>query len=220
MQTEECLTGECICIDPPIGVYRDDFIAGSLAEPQQQKFEDHLLFCLKCQDDVAYFWWIMTTLKTRHVARRDSPEERGSFREAPACPLPVHAVYDRKHLDLTADYFDAFRQKQFAAASTYAGSIAYPLTVEYANGEVIAQFRKRVDKLFFRLEKNTMKERSDNGILVHTSPVDPSLIKTFELHQGDDLCLGMFEEFVMSETIQGMLDALKQFQLFLKQPKS
>ena len=65
-----------------------------------------------------------------------------------------------------------------------------------------------------------MKERSDNGILVHTSPVDPSLIKTFELHQGDDLCLGMFEEFVMSETIQGMLDALKQFQLFLKQPKS
>ncbi len=52
--------------------------------------------------------------------------------------------------------------------------------------------------------------------LIYTFPSDPAEKRTFEFHEGEDKLLGEFNEFVISNTIQGMLAAIKRFQIFMK----
>lgn len=78
--------------------------------------------------------------------------------------------------------------------------------------QVIGQFLKRARHLFFRLKKSSIGQCA----LIYTFPSDPAEKRTFEFHEGEDKLLGEFNEFVISNTIQGMLAAIKRFQIFMK----
>ncbi len=58
---------EYVCVNAKLGDLLHDYVDGILAETERKRFENHLIFCQKCQDDVAYFQWMTTTLNTRQT---------------------------------------------------------------------------------------------------------------------------------------------------------
>jgi anti-sigma factor RsiW len=63
-----------VCVNPDIGRDLHDFIDNILPEPRRKRFDNHLLFCQKCQNDVAYFRGIVSALKSRPLATRVAPQ--------------------------------------------------------------------------------------------------------------------------------------------------
>jgi hypothetical protein len=193
------LTEDFECVDPEVGEqYLHGYVADSLSNEQRQDFDDHLVFCHKCQEDLEYLRWATQQVKTHWT-----PTGEGAL-----TPLPVTALVDGNLQDLLHDYYEKPLGEQLAAAAETTAELAFPITMEYANGEIIGQFLKRAGHLFFRLKKS-----SDTCTLVYTSISES---KTFVLREGDDKRLGRFNEFVTTNTIQGMVTAIKQFQLLLK----
>ena len=204
-----------VCVDPDVGeAYLEAYRAKTLTQTQQQEFEDHLVFCLKCQRDLKYLQWVVRHLK-EHQTQIFPPHSEPV--QLPETPLPVSAVSDGKAQDLMHDYYEKPLQEQFAASAEHPAELTFPITVEYAEGQVIGQFLKRTGYLFFRLKKNRrVQEGAGEYRLVYTSPHDPADTRIFTLQEGDDRCLGLFSEFVPSKTIQGMVAAIRQFQLAIK----
>ena len=56
-----------VCVNPDIGRRLPEYRDHALTDAQQQSFEHHLLFCQKCQDDLAYFQWLVDALKSRRA---------------------------------------------------------------------------------------------------------------------------------------------------------
>jgi hypothetical protein len=195
----ESLTEDFECVDPEVGEqYLYQYLAETLSEDQRQGFEDHLVFCHKCQEDLEYLRWAVQQLKTHWTPT--------------IMPLPVTSLVDGNQQDLLHDYYEEPFMDQLAASQKTAEVVSFPITVKYAKGEVIGQFLKRGKQLFFRLKKS-----SNDCTLIYRSPSAPSESKTFEFCEGQDKRLGTFSEFVTSNTIQGMLAAIKQFHIFMKQ---
>lgn len=209
------LTEDFVCVDPEVGeAYLEAYMAKMLTKSQQQEFEDHLVFCLKCQRNLKYLQWVIRHLKDHHAQIFPAHSAPGQLPEA---PLAVSAVRDGKAQDLMHDYYQKPLQEQFAAAAEHPAELTFPITVEYAEGQVIGQFLKRAGHLFFRLKKNRRaQEEHPEYRLVYASPYDPADTRIFTLQEGDDRCLGPFSEFVPSKTIQGMVAAIRQFQLAFK----
>lgn len=191
------------CVDPEVGTeYLYNYLAESLSEDQRQDFEDHLVFCHKCQEDLEYLQWALQQLKAHWT-----PTGTGAL-----TPLPVTSLVDGNLQDLLHDYYEKPLGDQLAASTESTAELIFPITIEYANGQVIGQFLKRAGHLFFRLKKS-----STECTLIYRSPSAPSESKTFTFREGEDKRLGVFSEFVTTNTIQGMLAAIKQFHIFIKQ---
>lgn len=196
------------CIKSDIGNIILSYELGQLSEEEMELFEQHLFECEYCAnevfDDITFVEVLKTTI------------QENVMRTVPGTPLLVTSLYDRKNLNLSDDYFDRQKHERLAAAAGDVGKLAFPVTVEYADGKVVGQFRKRAGQLFFRLVNSTIKQKTYTCLLTFTPPSHPSEKKIFELHEGEDKALGDMNEFVISNTIQGFLETLKQFQLALK----
>ncbi len=204
MNTEEHTYNidELFCLDAQAGSLRlSEYLAEVLSEQQKQEFEDHLRFCLKCQEELNYVRWVIRQLK--------------GF-ESKLVPLPVIAIYDWNNKNLIHEYYETPLVKEFAAAGEHTDGLTFPITVEYDNGKVIGEFWKRAGQFSFLLKKHRLDQEGYGWSLVYTSASDPSDVKTFELHEGKEAWLGAFCEFVRSNTPKAILETLKQFQVFLK----
>ena len=80
--------------------------------------------------------------------------------------LPITSIIDGIGIDLT----DAYHRpivNQLAAASTSSERIFFPITVVYAEGQVIGQFLKRAGQLFFRLSESAINNEKSICTLVY-----------------------------------------------------
>ncbi len=197
------MTEEFECVDPEVGEqYLYNYLAETLSEDQRQGFEDHLVFCHKCQEDSEYLRWAVQQLKIHWTLTG-----KGAL-----TPLPVTSLVDGNLQDWLHDLYEEPLTERLAAAQESTGTLKFPITIEFADGQVIGQFLKRAGHLFFRLKKSL------NGCtLIYRSPSAPSESQAFEFCEGDDKRLGPFSEFVTTNTVQGMVAAIKQFQIFMQQ---
>lgn len=70
LEQELLRTDAYVCVNPEIGQYLRQYVDGRLSDSQYQEFSDHLVFCLKCQEEVAYIRWVIDTLQS-HPKRID-----------------------------------------------------------------------------------------------------------------------------------------------------
>ena len=68
-------------------------------------------------------------------------------------PLPVTAILDGNAQDLIQDYYKLPLMEQLAASTETTAELTFPMTVEYAGGQVIGQFLKRVKLEAVRLSR-------------------------------------------------------------------
>ena len=109
-----------------------------------------------------------------------------------------------------------------SASMEKSGELIFPITVEYAGGQIIGDFWRRAGypgHLFYKLKKSTIEQETYTCTLVYTSGTDPSDVRTFELREGENKRIGDFREFVTSDTRQEMLNVMRQFRLLLKRKK-
>ena len=78
------------------------------------------------------------------------------------------------------------------------------------------EYSKKLQELCHLRYLQGIKKSLNDCTLIYRSSSDPSESKTFEFREGQDKRLGPFSEFVPSNTIQGMLAAIKQFRVLLK----
>ena len=199
-EEHKMLTEDFECVDPEVGTaYLYQYLAEALSEDQRRDFDDHLVFCHKCQEDLDYLRWA-----TQQVKNHWTPTSEGAL-----TPLPLTSLLDGNLQDLSHAYHEAPLLDQLAAAQETTGTVSFPFTIAFANGEVIGQFLKRARHVFFRLKKS-----SKDCILIYTSSSES---KIFEFHEGEDKRLGTFSEFVTTNTLQGIVAAIKRFHIFMKQ---
>ncbi len=190
------------CVDPEVGQhYLHDYLAEILSDEQRQDFDNHLVFCHKCQEDLEYLRWAVQQLRAHWTPTG----------QIALTPLSMTSLVDGNLHDLLHDLYEEPLTKRLAAAQETTGTLKFPFTIEFANGQVIGQFLKRAGQLFFRLKKS-----SNVCTLIYRSPSAPSESKTFEFQEGEDKRLGAFSEFVTTNTVQSMVAAIKQFQIFMK----
>lgn len=222
LKCQEDLGEQSPCVDPEL---RDQYLAGyqqhSLSDPERQEFELHLDFCLKCQRDTGfsrqeddeYVEWAVDRFQAA-MPHQAAPSEF-FFQQDAEKSLPVSAIYDYHHLDLKPYYDEKPLSDRLAAAKDTPTRLAHPVTIEYLEGQVVGQFWKRPGGLFFRLKKGDIGQKRVVYTLIYTSATDPSETRTFEFQEGEEKRLGLFEDFVASDTIQAMIEAIKRFQLVL-----
>ena len=131
-------------------------------------------------------------------------------------PLSVTAVYDRNTPDLIHNYYQKPLMERLAASTESSGELTFPITVEYADGQIIGEFWRRAGHLFYRLKKSTIGHDKFVGILIYTSPSHPEKNQTFEIQEEYNKRIGSFREFVKTDTKQEMLNVMRRFRLFLK----
>ena len=214
MKNEEykVLLDEYECIDQNRGRYIYDYMTGAVSETQKQEFEDHLILCLKCQEDVEYMRSVVRRLKAYEEQKSTERIET-----LPEIPLTVTMIADRNDLDITPDYYGESWREELAASTGTSDTFAFPITVEYADGRVIAQFLKRMGQVFFRLKEVTIDPQEFECALVYTpSCASSAEAETFECQEEREIRLGTFHELFPADTPQGTLDGIKQFQCVLK----
>lgn len=187
------------CLDPEVG----QRLIASLAEPQSEKerteFEEHLSFCMKCRQELEDLQRSLQQLAFLEHRER-------FFRTRQQYPLVVTSIFDPgAGRELIEYYHGEPFIHELAAAET--SSEIHLLEVQYADGNVIGQFWKRVGHLFYRLKDSTIDWTNSMCKLIHT-PTQ----QTFEFHEkGQELLLGLYEDFVATDTVQGFLNAIKRF---------
>ncbi len=204
-EDEKIVTEDFECVDPQVGEhYLHGYVAESLSREACRDFENHVVFCHKCQEDLAYLRWATQQLKDHWT-----PDG--------LTPLVITALHDDIGTNLLHHYAEAPLVEQLAA-STETGAVRFPFTLTCADGQVSGQFLKRAGHLFFRLQKSAV-----DCTLIYRSPLTASELKLttsaskmFTLAEGEDKRLGAFDEFVAENTTRGILEALKRFQLFMK----
>lgn len=220
-QAEDILSYDLECVDPEVRAsHLYAYLAETLSAQARHIFDDHLFFCRKCQEDRNYLEWAIRQLQAYAVqnqASLDGEREISFFLEKHlGVPLPVTSIHDGNQRPLRDEYYEKPLLNQLAAAGGTSAELTFPFTVEYAGGQVVGEFLKRAGYLFFRMKKSAINQHKVGCTLIYTSPTDPPKILTFDLEEGDDRRLGLFQEFVSSNTIQGMLAAIKQFQVIVK----
>lgn len=190
-----------------------DYATGVSTDQELSIIRDHLELCAKCSEEV---------LRIR-LTEADLASESQSvplfFREHLNEPLPVTAVYDRNTPDLIHDYYQRPLLERLAASTGTASELTFPLTVEYADGQIVGEFWKRAGYLFYRLKKSALDQQHYLCTLVYSSSTDPTDVRTFELYEGEHKRIGDFRELVAADTKQAMLQTMQQFRMFLKQKK-
>lgn len=220
MSREKGMLEEFACIDPEVGsVYLDGYVMETLSEDQRQAFENHLVFCLPCQEGLAYRRWLVDQLQQHPPANFtfSSPQAVFFFETFLDKPLPVTSISTPDIPELIDEYQGKAVVERFAASTEASGKLTFPITVKYVDGQVIGQFHKRAGQLFYELKKSTIGGETFPCALIYTPPSDSDDFKVFQLREGLNKRLGAFQEFVPSETIQGMLKVMKQFQLVVKE---
>lgn len=208
-----------ICID--LEFRKDSFneyIDGTLSEQQRREFEDHILLCHKCREDIDYLMWVgqkAQQYQEQLKEKMSTTHPLSSLQHYLAPPLPVTSILDWNQVNLTADYYREPMRERLVADTGLSGELSFPFTITYAEGKIVGQFWRRASQIFFRLEKSTIAEVSYTCVLVYTS--SESEKKVFEFREGEEKRIGAFREIVKSETIQGMLEAMQKFQLIVKQ---
>ena len=199
---------------------QDGHILGSLplssasADQDSSIIRDHLEWCAGCAEEVLRIRLIEADMASE--SQSAPPFSREHLNKA----LPVTAVYDRNTPDLIHGYYQRPLMERLAASTGTASELTFPLTVEYADGQVIGEFWKRAGQLFYHLKKCTIQEQTYTCVLRYTSSMNPSDGRIYELHEGEHKRLGAFRDFVRSDTRQKMLNVIRQFQLLLSQKKS
>jgi len=203
---------EFICPDPELRTRAlHGYLNRSLSDAQQREFEQHLSLCLKCREDVDYLHWTGRQFQAR---RFPSLQRNG---ESPI--FSPDALYDFAKTDLLPVYHDHPLTGQLAAASSTVSGAAFPITVEYAQGQVIGEFWKRVGDLFFHLKRSTIHSKKVRCILIYRAVSAGEAELTFEFQEGEQKRLGPFQQFAASETIEDVARAIKRFQLMAKPEK-
>lgn len=196
---------EFLCPDTELRQrYLDGYLTQSLSEIEQREFEDHLQLCFKCREDVDYFHWTMRQLRTFQRIHMESV-------------LPVDALYDFADTDLLPYYAERPLTDQLAAASVRVGRVGFPITVEYLEGQVIGQFQRRVGHVFFHLKRSTIGAKKVACTLIYMDDRETGKDRKFEFQEGEEKRLGPFGDFAASDTLQDVVQALKRFQLVVKQ---
>lgn len=214
------------CVDPEAGsalLYA--YGADALNAAERLTFEDHLCFCLKCQEDLDWLRGLLRLLKTsppvslqetlRDLVQQgvvSTQEPEFFFEVYTRLPLPVTAIEDLNQTNLMLEYQETPLIERLAAA-TGTSDLAFPLTVTYLKGEIIAQFRRRAGQLFFRLQSSISAEQPIACVLQYPSPADPAALASLIVRAGEEKRLGPFQAFVPSNTMQEMLAAIKRFEL-------
>lgn len=132
---QENVTNEFVCVDPEVGEhYLYAYLAETLSETQKQEFEDHLIFCRKCQEDLEYMHWAVQQLKSYHTqiattgeecSQSKSPQDASFsqdnseifFQSYLDVPLPVTSVTDGNAQNLIHDYHEKPLIDQLAASA-------------------------------------------------------------------------------------------------------
>lgn len=197
---------EFLCPDPEVRERcLHGYLSHALSDRERREFEAHLGLCFKCREDVDYFRW--TARQIRNVQRISAE---------PA--LSPEALYDFAGTDLLPYYNDRPLTEQLAAASGRVGRVGFPVTVEYLQGQVVGEFRKRAGYLFFHLKRSTVGAQQVACALVFSAERDPGGERAFELQEGDEKRLGPLRDFAASDTIQDITQALKRFRLVVTPP--
>lgn len=214
------------CVDPESGsALLYGYVAETLTEEKRLAFEDHLCFCLKCQEDVEWLRELLHRLKasppaslcatlTRLIQQGIAPAEglEFFFRLYERLPLPVTAIEDVNQLNLMPEYQEMPLLERLAA-STETHDLAFPLTVTYFNGAMIGQFRRRAGQLFFRLQSGNLAGQVAACVLQYPSPLEPESVASVTVRPGEEKRLGPFRAFAPSNTMQELLAAIKRFEL-------
>lgn len=200
---EELLaTDELVCVEPGIGQDIGRYRNGTLTDEQRTRFENHLHFCAKCREDLEYMQWALSHARTAHAAERQQ--------DGPA--LVLTAVFDDSRKSLQ-DLYDAkpLSEKLIAGSDDSLGELEFPYIVEYAGGQAVAEFKHRVDHLFFFLKKSP-------GICrLRCRPLDDSAeARVFDLAEGDEVNVGELRDFVSVKSVEGMLNGIRRFQVLVK----
>ena len=202
---KKTLVNKLICVIPEIGDKNlSAYVAGDLSEDERQLFEEHLPFCRKCQEELKHIHWILEQFKARKEIFADSDTDINTV-------LPVTLIHDWNDKNLTPYYHKKPTTEELAAATDSVLSVAFPITVEYENGQVVGEFWNRMEQLFFRLKQCP---GSRQYLLVFHGQHLPHRTQKFKL-QGEETWLGTFSDFVASETTQGIVQAIQQFQLIV-----
>ncbi|GAK61626.1 hypothetical protein U27_01527 [Candidatus Vecturithrix granuli] len=216
------------CVDPEQGsAWLYGYAADTLAAEERQAFEDHLCFCLKCQEDLEWLRELLHSLQasppvslrvtlTRLIQQGIAPAEglEFFFQLYERCPLPVTAIEDGNQMPLLTEYQEMPLFERLAA-STESSDLAFPLTVTYLNGAIIGQFRRRAGQLFFRLQSESLTDQALACVLQYPSPLEPETVASLTVRPGEEKRLGPFRAFAPSNTMQEMLTTLKRFELRL-----
>lgn len=200
---------ERFCLDPLVGEQRlSDYLTETLSSEQRAEFEHHLSYCLKCHEDLEYLTWIFQQVTTRNSASTwEDLNSTTLYGEA----LEITSIYDWNQENLTHVYYDTPLMERLAASSDPAESLTFPITVEYADGRVIGQFWQRAGQLSYRLTKSPPDQVF---FLLYLPIVNPSKVKTFEVHLDVEQWLGDIREFIAADTPTAIVHALKQFHLY------
>lgn len=211
----EQITDDFICLDEQSrDRYFQGYLAGTLSEAQRQEFEDHIRVCFKCREELddeqhRHFNRIVRHLK----AYRQYEDAAGVFF---AEPLPITMISDYGQRDLLPYYKETPFPDRLAASSGASSAVQFPVTVEYAQGQLIGQFWNRAGQLVFRLKKSALGQEQGRCQLIYTSGSDPPEVHTFDIREGQDQRLGPFEDFIASDTLHDVSTALQRFQVILK----
>ncbi len=222
MNTQENIPLEFICTDPELREqYFDDYFEGVLQGSQKRKFEIHLRFCRKCQEDIEYMRWVSQKLKLyKPPGEVEEPPSQSDFffQKYGRRFLPITSITTLNSLNLTDYYHERPAEEELAASADTPDELAleFPITMEYANGNIIGEFRERAGLLFYRLTKSTVDRETFRCTLRYTPAVQPSEEQTYDLCEGEDKELGTLHDFIPADTIQGIVNALQQFQLRIK----
>ncbi|MDY0094169.1 MAG: hypothetical protein RBT80_15855 [Candidatus Vecturithrix sp.] len=216
------------CVDPESGsALLYGYAAETLTEQERLAFEDHLCFCLKCQEDLEWLRELLHCLKasppaslhatlTRLIQQGIAPAEglEFFFRLYERLPLPITAIEDVNQVNLMPEYQEMPLLERLAA-STDTHDLAFPLTATYLNGAMIGQFRRRAGQLFFRLQSGSLADQAIACVLQYPSPLEPESVVSLTVRPGEEKRLGPFRAFAPSNTMQEMLTTLKRFELRL-----
>lgn len=226
---EEAARAAFTCVDPEVGsALLYSYAAQTLTAEEQQAFEDHLCFCLKCEEDLAWLRELLHTLKTdlpaslqdtlRNLIQQgvvQAEESEFFFRVYTHLPLPVTGIEDRNRMNLMPEYQGTPLVERLAASTDVSGGPAFPLTVAYLNGALTGQFRRRAGQLFLRLQSETFAQQSVACVLQYPSPEAAGGVENLVIRAGEEKRLGPFRAFAPSNTMQELLSALKHFELRL-----
>lgn len=205
---EDILADDFVCIDRERGEKLiDGYFAKTLSAEEEQAFDMHRHLCLKCREDVEYMQWVLQALKSNTPFSEPSPEE---------IPLKVTSVCDPQQ-NVTAFFHDPSLYHELAAEG--AGQIhvqQFPLTLEFADGLVIGEFRNALGVLCFQPQTIAIDPERYACVLAY-APTSGEGRKTWELSEREEIWLGNLHDFApsLSPTPQQVFAALRHFHIVL-----
>jgi len=192
---------EFLCIEPELRQqYFARHLADELTPDERAAFADHLALCRKCETDAAYFAWSARLLCAAAPVRARRT-------------LDVTRVTTFDQQNVTDLYAARPFQERLAAAAETPRPAIFPVTLTFAPGDLMAQFKKRPLGLYFELLTIPADETA-HAYELRYCPADATVsAKNFPVAVGQEVRLGAFADFIAVNTPSAIMAALRCFQL-------